>query len=358
MRRERVTQPAAELGPRWGLERRPGRAQLGRVLEVLADDEHRAEHRFAAPARARRACRRLAQRRSQLDCVRAARAIADLGSGAGFPGSCSRSRCRRAHVALVESAARKCAFLERAVRRGRESPTRASCTRAPRSGATGSARHDLVVARALAPLAVALRVRGAAARASAGSLVAWKGERRRRGGRGGRARPRSCSVCGPQEAVRTAPYAGSVAHHLHVYRKVAPDAGRLSAPRRGRAQAPPRQAQAERRATAAARPARVTARRARRPASIRRRGPLACRGDDVRDRQPEGRRGQDDDRRQPRRLHRRRRDADAARRPRPAVQRDRLARPAADAAAQRYDVLCGASRPRRRSTRRRSTCCR
>ena len=51
----------------------------------------------------------------ELDRVRGARRIADLGAGAGFPGLVLAAALPDAEVALVEATGRKCAFLERAV---------------------------------------------------------------------------------------------------------------------------------------------------------------------------------------------------------------------------------------------------
>ena len=47
--------------------------------------------------------------------MRGARAIADLGSGAGWPGLALAAALPGARVALVESAVRHCRYLERAV---------------------------------------------------------------------------------------------------------------------------------------------------------------------------------------------------------------------------------------------------
>src|SRR5207244_4805958 len=51
----------------------------------------------------------------EVPAVREARRIADLGAGAGFPGLVLAAALPDAHVALVESAGRKCAWLERAI---------------------------------------------------------------------------------------------------------------------------------------------------------------------------------------------------------------------------------------------------
>jgi 16S rRNA (guanine527-N7)-methyltransferase len=50
----------------------------------------------------------------QLDAIRGARRIADIGSGAGFPGIVLAAALPAARVALVESNGRKCDFLARA----------------------------------------------------------------------------------------------------------------------------------------------------------------------------------------------------------------------------------------------------
>lgn len=50
----------------------------------------------------------------ELEPVRAARRVADIGSGAGFPGMVLAIALPRAHVTLIEKAHEKCTFLRRA----------------------------------------------------------------------------------------------------------------------------------------------------------------------------------------------------------------------------------------------------
>ena len=132
----------------------------------------------------------------ELACVADARAIADLGSGAGFPG-------RRARVALPSARGRagreRCAQVRvpRAAVRGRgRSPAPRSSTPARRSGGKGSATRDLVVARALASLAVIceyaapLLARRRRARGVEGGRAGGRGAGGRAGRRGARARGR------------------------------------------------------------------------------------------------------------------------------------------------------------------------
>ena len=192
------------------------RASLARILEILAADP-------TAPTTVRDPDRavdvHLADSLSALELsfVARARAIADLGSGAGFPGAVLACALASAQVALVESAARKCAFLERL------------CVDAKIPGATvvharaeewqeGLATRDLVVARALAPLAVICEYAAPLLHVG-GALVAWKGAVPEAEAQAGM---RAADTLGLEagEVVRSAPYAGSVAHHLHVYRKV------------------------------------------------------------------------------------------------------------------------------------------
>ena len=189
---------------------------LARILEVLATDPT-APTTVRDPDRAVEVHIADSLSALELSCVADASTIADIGSGAGFPGAVLACALGRADVALVESSARKCAFLERL------------CTEAGIPGATvvharveewheGTATRDLVVARALATLAVICEY-AAPLLTVGGALVAWKGAVPAAEALAG---ARAADVLGLEagEVVRTEPYAGSVAHHLHVYRKV------------------------------------------------------------------------------------------------------------------------------------------
>jgi 16S rRNA (guanine527-N7)-methyltransferase len=203
------------LGERWRLS--PGQiGTLARVLRVPATDP-------LAPSSVRGAAAvdvHVADSLSALalECVVRARAVADLGSGAGFPGVVLAVALPGASVALVESAARKSEFLERLCSAAEIPNARVVRARAE-EWADGLGAHDLVVARALAPLAVVCEY-AAPLLAIGGSLVAWKGAV-------AESEAVAAARAAPQlgleraEVVRSEPYAGSVAHHLHVYRKVA-----------------------------------------------------------------------------------------------------------------------------------------
>jgi 16S rRNA (guanine527-N7)-methyltransferase len=105
----------------------------------------------------------------------AARTIADLGAGAGFPGLVLAIALPGAHVALVESVRKKADFLERAVADlGLENV--AVVTSRAEGWVEGMGRQDVVTARALASLPVLLEYASPLLHDD-GVLVAWKGRR-------------------------------------------------------------------------------------------------------------------------------------------------------------------------------------
>jgi 16S rRNA (guanine527-N7)-methyltransferase len=105
--------------------------------------------------------------------VRDANTIADLGSGGGFPGLALAVALPQARVALVESVARKCDFLARAIAKLDLENAEVVNARAE-AWPEGLAVHDVVTARALAPLSVIVEYAVPLLRGG-GLLVAWKG---------------------------------------------------------------------------------------------------------------------------------------------------------------------------------------
>ena len=202
---------------RWGLEA-PAGERLATLLELLEDDA-------TAPTAVREAGEAVDAHLAdslialELEAARAAGRIADLGSGAGFPGLALAVGLPDARVGLVESAARKCAFLERAIAATGVPNAEVVHARAEAWPAGGVA-HDLVTARALAALPVVVEY-AAPLLAESGALVAWRG---RRDPDAEAAAARAAAEVGlePIEVRRVEPYSAARDRHLHVFRKTAP----------------------------------------------------------------------------------------------------------------------------------------
>lgn len=158
----------------------------------------------------------------EVEALREASSIADVGAGAGFPGLPLAAVLPFAQVDLIEATARKCEFIDRAIAAAGLGNARVVCGRAEEWAASeppagGRVAYDAVTARAvgrlatLAELASPLLVDG-------GVLVAWKGRRDpdeeaeldRVAGRMGMS---------PEEVRWVGPYAGSENRHIHVMRK-------------------------------------------------------------------------------------------------------------------------------------------
>ena len=165
----------------------------------------------------------------ELACVRAARTIADVGAGAGFPGLPLAVALPGANVDLIEPATRKVAIIERLAAAARAANARALTARAEElAREAGAARYELVVARAVARLPVVAEY-AAPLLADGGSLVAWTG-RSDRAAEAATARAAADLGLAVMEIRRVAPFAGARSRHLQVLRKVAPTPARF--PRR------------------------------------------------------------------------------------------------------------------------------
>lgn len=205
----------AALAGRYGLgsaERR----QLGVLLGNLERDEH-------APTSIHTASRalevHLADSLSALDFdeVRAARSIADLGSGAGFPGLPLAVALPSASVRLVESQRRKCDFLTKAAAAASLDSVIVIHARAE-AWADGIEAQDLIVARALGPQSVVLEY-AAPLLSIDGLLLDWRGRR------DPKAESESASAAQELgfelvEVRRVVPFEEARDHHLHLYVKV------------------------------------------------------------------------------------------------------------------------------------------
>jgi 16S rRNA (guanine527-N7)-methyltransferase len=189
--------------------------ELDALLEALADP--------AAPTSIhdRRRARdvHVADSLSALDVpeVREAGRIADLGSGAGPPGLVLAIALPNAEVTLVESAGKKCAWMEATVERLGLVNVRIACARAEE---LEDDPFDVVTARALGSLPVLCEYAAPLLR-EGGVLVAWKGAVEEGEEADGLA---AAEILGLERATVLAvtPYPGSERRTLHVFRKTGP----------------------------------------------------------------------------------------------------------------------------------------
>jgi len=155
----------------------------------------------------------------ELDAIRTAMRIADLGSGAGFPGLALAIALPEARVTLLESVGRKTAFLGRAAGAlGLDNVAVVTARAESWSGGLGA--HDLVTARALAPLGVVLEY-GAPLLEPGGALASWKGRLEPDELADGAAAALTLGLTVP-EPHAVAPFAGSGKRYVYLSSKVRP----------------------------------------------------------------------------------------------------------------------------------------
>jgi 16S rRNA (guanine527-N7)-methyltransferase len=153
----------------------------------------------------------------ELDTVREASRVADLGAGAGFPGLPLAIALPGVRMSLVESQSRKCDFIASIAREVSLTNARVVCARVE-EWSDGGGAQDVVLARALASGPVVLEYAAPLLRLG-GSLVDWRGRRN--------AGEEAASLLAADElGLRLAgvhhvhPFPGALNHHLHVYEKV------------------------------------------------------------------------------------------------------------------------------------------
>ena len=204
------------LGERYGLPE-GAVGQLDRLLLALAaepDPPTTIREPLAA------ADQHLADSLSGLDFaqLRSADRLADLGSGAGFPGLPLAIALPEASVDLVEASRRKCDVIGRLIDAAAIGNARPLALRAEELAAgEGRDTYAAVTARALAPLAVIVEYAGPLLRLG-GALVAWKGERNEAEEAAGDA---AAAIVGLQRAEtrQVFPYEGSLNLNLYLYLK-------------------------------------------------------------------------------------------------------------------------------------------
>jgi 16S rRNA (guanine527-N7)-methyltransferase len=163
----------------------------------------------------------------ELPFVAGATRIADLGSGAGWPGLALAAALPAAHVSLVESQVRHCRYLEKAVEVGELTNVSVVNARVE-AWPEGLGVHDLATARAVAALPVILEY-AAPLLADGGHFVAWKGAVSVQERAAGLV---AAEILGldPLPVVGVTPFPGARDHTLHPFRKIAPTPERF--PRR------------------------------------------------------------------------------------------------------------------------------
>jgi 16S rRNA (guanine527-N7)-methyltransferase len=159
--------------------------------------------------------------------------IADIGSGAGFPGAVLAAALPGTRVDLIESSSRKCAYMRDAMAAAKLANVAVVCRRSeewaravpPRGGREG---YDVVTVRAVGSLAADAELASPLLRDS-GILVVWKGSRRK-AEEDELARVAAGLAMEPAEVLAVTPYPESRDRHLHVLRKAGPTPTQL--PRR------------------------------------------------------------------------------------------------------------------------------
>lgn len=157
--------------------------------------------------------------------LRKASQIADIGSGAGFPGLVLAVALPDASVDMIESVGRKTAFIKRAATEAGIGNATAVTARAedvaradPPAG--GRESYDVVTARAVGRLSTLAELASPLLK-EGGVLVAWKGKRDEDEERQMDRASTSLAMT-PEQILDVGHRAGSEHRHLHVLRKSAP----------------------------------------------------------------------------------------------------------------------------------------
>lgn len=214
-----------QLARRYAL-RPPADAQMTAILETLAADD-RAPTTVRDPGEAVDIHLADSLVALEIDRIRSARRVADIGTGAGFPGLALAVALPASEMRLLESQSKKCQFVRRVIAAAEVDNARVVEGRAE-EWPEGLGAHDAVLARALAPSTVVLEY-AAPLLEHGGVLVDWRGRRD--------AAQEAEAACAAEqlgmrllEIRRTEPYKGARDHHLHVFEKVAETPSRF--PRR------------------------------------------------------------------------------------------------------------------------------
>jgi 16S rRNA (guanine527-N7)-methyltransferase len=189
-----------------------------RVLELLRD-ERASVSSITEPQRAWKVHVEDSLTGLEVEDLREARRIADIGSGAGFPGLVLAVALPRAQVDLVESVGRKCEFIQRAIDvAGIANATVVNARSEEIAKGERREAYDAVTARAVGRLSTLAELASPLLRDN-GVLVAWKG-RRDPDEEAQLARAAARLAMRPERILDVGSHAGSKHRHLHLVRKL------------------------------------------------------------------------------------------------------------------------------------------
>ncbi len=204
------------------------RATIALVLELL-ETERASVSSVTDPKRAWKVHVADSLTGLEIPALREAKRIADIGSGAGFPGLVLAVALPDARVDLIESVGRKCEFIQRAIDAAAIPNARVINARSEELAAgEGREGYAAVTARAVGRLSTLAEL-ASPLLAEGGVLVAWKGKR----DPDEEAQLSHASkqlAMQPEQILHVGPYAGSQHRHLHVLRKTGSTPSKL--PRR------------------------------------------------------------------------------------------------------------------------------
>jgi 16S rRNA (guanine527-N7)-methyltransferase len=201
--------PTAALDP-------GGREALGKVLELLA--EERASVSSVVDGRAWQVHVGDSLTGLEIPELKAARRIADIGAGAGFPGLALAVALPAAQVDLIESIGRKCDFMTRATEVAGITNATILNTRSEDLAKTGAREsYDIVTARAVGRLSTLAELASPLLKPN-GLLIAWKGKRDEDEEQQLQNAAESLAMH-PESILDVGAYAGSKHRHLHTIRK-------------------------------------------------------------------------------------------------------------------------------------------